>query len=76
MSDPTRFDLNDRQRAMLAEMGVRVWWPQRSEGGASHALDEPAAQASPAQEVSAPVLTAAHVPSLSLIHISEPTRPY
>jgi uracil-DNA glycosylase len=29
MSDPTRFDLNDRQRAMLAEMGVRVWWPQR-----------------------------------------------
>lgn len=28
MSDPTRFDLNDRQRAMLAEMGVRVWWPQ------------------------------------------------
>ena len=30
MSDPTRFDLDDRQRAMLAEMGVRVWWPQRS----------------------------------------------
>lgn len=30
MSDPTRFELNDRQRAMLAEMGVRVWWPQRS----------------------------------------------
>ena len=31
MSDPTRFDLDDRQRAMLAEMGVRVWWPQRSD---------------------------------------------
>ena len=30
MSDPTQFDLDDRQRAMLAEMGVRVWWPQRS----------------------------------------------
>jgi DNA polymerase len=29
MSDPTRFDLDDRQRAILAEMGVRVWWPQR-----------------------------------------------
>ena len=28
MSDPTRFDLDDRQRAMLAEMGVRVWWPK------------------------------------------------
>lgn len=25
--DPTRFDLDDRQRAMLAEMGVRVWTP-------------------------------------------------
>ena len=29
-TDPTRFDLDDRQRAMLAEMGVRVWWPQAS----------------------------------------------
>jgi uracil-DNA glycosylase len=28
MRDPVRFDLNERQRAMLAEMGVRVWWPQ------------------------------------------------
>lgn len=27
ISDPTRFDLDARQRAMLAEMGVRVWWP-------------------------------------------------
>jgi DNA polymerase len=34
MSDPTRFDLDDRQRAMLAEMGVRVWWPQRTDGAA------------------------------------------
>ena len=25
--DPTRFDLDERQRAMLAEMGIRVWWP-------------------------------------------------
>lgn len=30
MSDPNRFDLDERQRAMLAEMGVRVGWPQRS----------------------------------------------
>jgi uracil-DNA glycosylase len=35
MSDPTRFDLDDRQRAMLAEMGVRVWWPQRSDAAPS-----------------------------------------
>ncbi len=27
MNDPTRFDLDERQRAMLAEMGVRVWAP-------------------------------------------------
>ena len=27
-TDPTRFDLDERQRAMLAEMGIRVWWPQ------------------------------------------------
>jgi DNA polymerase len=34
MSDPTRFDLDERQRAMLAEMGVRVWWPLRKEDAA------------------------------------------
>ena len=28
MNDPTRFDLDERQRAMLAEMGVRVWMPE------------------------------------------------
>jgi DNA polymerase len=38
MSDPTRFDLDDRQRAMLAEMGVRVWWPKQTANGAT---DEP-----------------------------------
>lgn len=31
MSASTRFDLDDRQRAMLAEMGVRVWWPPQSD---------------------------------------------
>ena len=34
MSDPTRFDLDERQRAILAEMGVRVWWPQSTAGDA------------------------------------------
>ena len=29
MTDPTCFDLDERQRAMLAEMGIRVWWPQK-----------------------------------------------
>ncbi len=74
MSDPTRFDLNDRQRAMLAEMGVRVWWPQRSNGAAPEALTEAAAQASPAQEVSAPALTVAHVPSAVAPQVAPPVR--
>ena len=72
MSDPTRFDLDERQRAMLAEMGVRVWWPQRSDA-------EPQAVAGDAQAMAAvsstpvpatPVLTApaAANPVLSATH--------
>jgi len=40
MSDPTRFDLDDRQRAMLAEMGVRVWWPQRTDAAPETLADQ------------------------------------
>jgi DNA polymerase len=40
----TRFELDDRQRAMLAEMGVRVWMPQA----------ERAAPASVAAQTAAP----------------------
>ncbi len=40
MSDPTRFDLDERQRAMLAEMGVRVWWPQAEPQAAPPASTE------------------------------------
>ena len=40
MTDPTRFDLDERQRAMLAEMGVRVWWP---EAAAPAVADSPVA---------------------------------
>ena len=52
MSDPTRFDLDDRQRAMLAEMGVRVWWPQ--------AL-APSVQAEPAQAQAPALAQTPHV---------------
>jgi DNA polymerase len=58
MSDPTRFDLDDRQRAMLAEMGVRVWWPQSpaTTEAAPVAQPEPvAAVATSASVVPAPV---------------------
>lgn len=46
MTDPTRFDLDDRQRAMLAEMGVRVWWPKASDLSDSVADTAPAERAS------------------------------
>ena len=46
MTDPTRFDLDDRQRAMLAEMGIRVWWPQ---------TETPAQVQAPAGQAAAPV---------------------
>jgi uracil-DNA glycosylase len=61
MSDPTRFDLDDRQRAMLAEMGVRVWWPSTPA--------EPAPQAVPA----APALEAAPVAASPVAAITAPT---
>jgi DNA polymerase len=63
MSDPTRFDLDDRQRAMLAEMGVRVWWPQRTDGAAD---EQPQAQAqTPAQTTSIPSSVTAQVPAVA-----------
>lgn len=52
MSDPTRFDLDERQRAILAEMGVRVWWPSaQAEPAAPAASDTSAAPAAPATPV-------------------------
>ena len=64
MSDPTRFDLDDRQRAMLAEMGVRVWWPQRT------AEEQPQVQAlAAAPEVALAVTAPAAVP------VSRPAAP-
>ena len=56
MNDPTRFDLDERQRAMLAEMGVRVWWPQADQAEAApNALPNAAPSAAP----SAPAASAA-----------------
>ena len=50
MSDPTRFDLNDRQRAMLAEMGVRVWWPQHADSAAPQDTAQATTQAAVSAE--------------------------
>ena len=76
MSDPTRFDLDDRQRAMLAEMGVRVWWPQ------ADAAPEPLAQAAvvvaaaPVLAPAAPAELPAAAPRAALVSASPPaSRP-
>ena len=57
MNDPTHFELDARARAMLEEMGVRVWWPM-SQAQASVPESEtasPAVQDAPAvQAVQAP----------------------
>jgi len=54
MTDPTRFDLDERQRAMLAEMGIRVWWPQAQEAPAAAAPPAATSPASPSVSSSAP----------------------
>jgi uracil-DNA glycosylase family 4 len=77
MSDPTRFDLDERQRAMLAEMGVRVWWPQHP---AEAALPEQTAGPAPgplhAQAVDAPVhRSVAHAPQVSPSPAAQPVAP-
>jgi len=79
--DPTRFDLDDRQRAKLAEMGVRVWWPQRPAGGTANeqpqvvANTDVQAQAIPAETpqvrsavtAPAPAVVTAPAPAFALV---------
>lgn len=80
MSDPTRFDLDDRQRAMLAEMGVRVWWPQRAEetGAVAEAGEViPPDPAVPPMAASAPAAQAespAQTPSATASTLPTPPR--
>ena len=56
----TRFELDDRQRAMLAEMGVRVWMP-KSKPQAT-ALAEEAVQTPASAPVTAPASSAVAAP--------------
>ena len=72
----TRFELDDRQRAMLAEMGVRVWMPQTLRALPVKAAklapvadpDKPTADA--AAPVSLPVASAPHMLSVPIVDIS------
>ena len=63
MTDPTRFDLDERQRAMLAEMGIRVWWPQGptapdSAEAAAPAPIQPVPAEAPVQQAQRPAVPA------------------
>ena len=73
----TRFELDDRQRAMLAEMGVRVWMPQSVRALPAKASklaqvavpDTPIAGAS--APVSVPVASAPQMLSVPIVDISQ-----
>src|SRR5574343_690440 len=74
MTDPTRFDLDERQRAMLAEMGVRVWWPQHeteAPPAPAVAQAEPAAPAAMAS-AAAPAATPAPAPAAAPMRSAPP----
>jgi DNA polymerase len=68
MNDPARFDLDDRQRAMLAEMGVRVWTP--SQESVPTASTVPAAAA-----VNTSAALVAVAPAGAPVSAPAPTRP-
>ena len=80
MSDPTRFDLDERQRAMLAEMGVRVWWPS-SPAAPAAAADLPVAAVAtaptqtPTQASATAERPAAPTPATAQTDAMPPSRP-
>ena len=58
MNDPTHFELDARARAMLEEMGVRVWWPM-PEAQTQASAPEPAAVSPAVQAPTTPAQVAA-----------------
>ena len=82
MNDPTRFDLDERQRAMLAEMGVRVWTPASPSSTASPTVSLPAvAEVSAAAPMAVPVrpvapfLPARAAPSVPMAPVATAATP-
>ena len=71
----TRFELDDRQRAMLAEMGVRVWMPQTASAVPAKAskLAQVTAPETPPVDasVSVPVASAPQLLSVPIVDISQ-----
>ena len=78
MTDPhhidTRFELDDRQRAMLAEMGVRVWMPKSMPKSMlqAAALAEEPVQTPASAPVSAPVTAPAPGPAVAPVRSTAP----
>jgi DNA polymerase len=74
MTDPTRFDLDERQRAMLAEMGVRVWWPQSAPAAEPVVPAVPDASVASVAPVAAPALAtpSAPPPAPSVVRAAAP----
>jgi DNA polymerase len=73
----TRFELDDRQRAMLAEMGVRVWMPQTERAApalasvAAQTAAPPTSQQGAASTPVAPVSNAPQMLTVPIVDISE-----
>jgi DNA polymerase len=73
----TRFELDDRQRAMLAEMGVRVWMPQTERAApalasvAAQTAAPPTSQQGAASTPAAPVSNAPQMLSVPIVDISQ-----
>ena len=71
-----RFELDDRQRAMLAEMGVRVWMPQNERATpalasvVTQSAAPPASQQAAASASVAPVSIAPQMLSVPIVDIS------
>ena len=72
----TRFELDDRQRAMLAEMGVRVWMPQAERAApalasvAAQTAAPPTSQQGAASTSVHPVSNAPQMVSVPIVDIS------
>jgi DNA polymerase len=67
----TRFELDDRQRAMLAEMGVRVWMPKSK----PQTAQPPLAAAAPMEHKAAPNVAAAPAAASASLEPSVPSSP-
>ena len=70
----TRFELDDRQRAMLTEMGVRVWMPQTVRALPAKLAQVEVSNTPPADAaapVSFPVASARQMLSVPIVDISQ-----